>query len=284
MAPNDFAILINTTDSFEDCWIPFFTLFKKYWPEFNGTIFLNTEKKSFSFCGLNIVSLQNDLNTSNYKPPWSECLLRALDVISDDIVLYMQEDYFLHNFVKSDLVNEFAKLISISDIGCIQLTDQATPGPFHSSEHKNLLEIDIKAPYRISTQAALWERTVLKQYLIKHETAWQFEVYGTRRARIIQNKICNVDPSIYGINKTEIIPYVFTGIIRGKWNPEIVKLFSIQNLTKDFSLRGIYNSGSQRSLIERIIHRLEIRNIIKIVYSILGIYYLKIKSFKFFAF
>jgi hypothetical protein len=232
------AILVNTTDNFNDCWVPFFALFKKYWFNFNWTIYLNTESASYSIEGLNIVSLRHNLKTPKVKPSWSECLLRALNFIPDEVVLYLQEDYFLHDFVMNDQINEFVRLISTTDIDCIHLTDQATPGPFHPSIYTNLLEIDNKAPYRISTQAALWKKDVMKQYIRKNESAWQFELYGTRRAHILKHKILNVDTSIYIKGKNEIIPYIFTGVIKGKWNKEVVDLFKRNGLEIDFSNRG----------------------------------------------
>jgi hypothetical protein len=251
MALNHFALLINTTDSFEDCWIPFFTLFKKYWPEFNGTIYLNTETKSFTFDGLNIVATKNNLKRPQNKTTWSECLIRALDAIPDDIVLYMQEDYFLHDIVKSNLIDDFARLISTSNIGCIHLTDQATPGPFLPTSHKDLLEIDIKAPYRISTQAALWKNDILKEYIIKGESAWQFEQNGTKRAKILKHNLYNVDTNKFKKDKNEIIPYIFTGIIRGKWNSEVETLFSKNNIIIDYRKRGIYNEFNQNTFLNK---------------------------------
>ena len=149
----NFAILINTTDSFEDCWLPFFTLFKKFWPDYKGKIYLNTETKVFSFEGLNIISIQNNIKTPAYKPSWSECLLRAIDFVKEECILYMQEDYFMHDFVKNELVNKYAVLLNTTDIDCIHLTDQATSGPLHPSNYSDLLETDRNAAYRISTQA-----------------------------------------------------------------------------------------------------------------------------------
>ena len=47
-----FSVFVNSTDSFEDCWFPFFSLFKTFWPEFGGKIYLNTEAKQFCYPGL----------------------------------------------------------------------------------------------------------------------------------------------------------------------------------------------------------------------------------------
>ena len=61
MTHSNFSILVNTTDSFSDCWNPFFKLFKKYWPNYGGKIYLNTEIKDFKYEGLNIICIKNKL-------------------------------------------------------------------------------------------------------------------------------------------------------------------------------------------------------------------------------
>lgn len=52
----DVTFLVNTCDSYKDCWELFFCLFKKYWPENDCRIILNTESESFTYDGLNIES------------------------------------------------------------------------------------------------------------------------------------------------------------------------------------------------------------------------------------
>jgi len=51
---DNFSIFLNSTDSFEDCWLPFFTLIKKFWPNLEYKIYLNTETKEYYSKGLNI--------------------------------------------------------------------------------------------------------------------------------------------------------------------------------------------------------------------------------------
>jgi hypothetical protein len=241
----NYTILVNTTDSFEDCWVPFFTLFKKFWPNYSGTIYLNTETKSFEFPGLNIVPVHN--NVDNYKKDitWSECVSRALDKIDQDIILYLQDDYFIKDFVKEDIVNDYALLMENNAIDCLHLTDQHSAGPFHPSPFEGLKVIDTKAPDRISCQAAFWKKDILKSYLRKDESGWQFETYGTKRAHFIKHNFYAVDRSIVVLNKYELIPYIFTGIVKGKWLPEVEGLFADNHIEMDFSKRGFLPVGAK---------------------------------------
>ena len=51
----DVTMIFCTCDAYADLWENFFILFKKYWPDFDGEIIFNTESKSYSNEGLNIV-------------------------------------------------------------------------------------------------------------------------------------------------------------------------------------------------------------------------------------
>lgn len=228
-----FAILVNTTDSFEDCWLPFFLLFKKYWPDYTGKIYLNTETKDFKYADFNIVSIKNN----GHKCTWSECLYKALEFAEEDILLYLQEDYFINGFVDHRKIMELLDCMLESDYSCLHLTDQCTSGPFKFRSNE-IWEIEKKAPYRISTQAAFWRSAGLKKYLNINETAWQFETNGTKRSQYFEDRIMCINQELYGVGKHELIPYVFTGIIKGKWNIDIVDVFMKNEIKIDYEKRG----------------------------------------------
>ena len=44
---SNITVLVNSCDSYSDAWYPFFTLWKKYWPDCKYPIILNTESKSY---------------------------------------------------------------------------------------------------------------------------------------------------------------------------------------------------------------------------------------------
>lgn len=230
-----FSILVNTTDSFEDCWYPFFKLFKKYWPDFHGTIYLNTETKDFSFEGLDIVPIKNKLVGES----WSKCLKFALNFIEEEIILYLQDDYFLKDTVQKNIIEHLYSKILENNIDCIHLTPFASEGPFEKSQYLDVLKYSKKAAYKIGTQASLWRKSTMKKYLKDHENAWHFEVFGTKRAWRHNEEIY-----IYNFNKNEneIIPYSPTGIVKGKWKKDAVfELFAINEIDINYNIRGFYN-------------------------------------------
>ncbi|MEI6067818.1 MAG: hypothetical protein WCP96_10785 [Methylococcaceae bacterium] len=250
---NNFSILINTTDSFEDCWIPFFTLFKKYWPDYTGKIYLNTETKVFTYPGLNIISIQNNQATPDSKITWSECLLRALKSIDNEVILYMQEDYFLKDDVKNDLVEKYVSMMQENlSMHCIHLTDSAVIPDKKSDQFEGLYSVVLKQRYRISCQAALWRKDTLKTYLRTYESAWEFEEFGSKRATIANDNFYVVDNQWVKLNKFEIIPYIFTGIIQGRWFEETVPLFQKHNIHIDYTKRGFVKDAKPKPLSKKV--------------------------------
>ena len=122
-----YSVLVNTCDKFEDCWNPFFKLFCMYWKDYKGKIYLNTEYKDYSFPGLDIIPVKGCVGKkiNGSFATWSQCLKWALDSIPEDIILYLQEDYFLKSQVQTSMIDDAVNLmLENKDIKCIHLTDQ----------------------------------------------------------------------------------------------------------------------------------------------------------------
>lgn len=246
----NFSVFVNTTDSFEDCWQPFFFLFKKFWPQYNGRIYLNTELKTFYYSGLNIISIKNGLIESK----WTDCLIKALSNISDENVLYFQEDYFLHSPVNHEFLYELYKQFVDNDYDCLHLTDQCSNGPFiKKTTNEYIWEIHKNADYRISTQAAFWKRSSLIKIIDSGKTAWEFEHYSNENYNEKIQKVYCLNREIFTKGKNEIIPYIFTGIIKGKWNKQVFQVFKENGIAVNFKERKFYQERRILSLIKKLI-------------------------------
>lgn len=236
--PVNYSILVNSSDGFEDCWNPFFTLLKRYWPECSAPIYLNTETKTWQHPDFDIdcTAVQGD---KQKRLTWSECLISALDQIKTPLVLYFQEDYFIHQPVRSDIIASAAEhMIDNPGVKHIALTNMGSVGPHQSYELNWLQSIRQNARYRVSTQAALWRVDALKSYLHPEENGWMFEIYGTWRAhRRDECFLCVCYDIKHG---GPAIDYLHTGIIKGKWLADIVDVFAANRIEIDFSQRGFY--------------------------------------------
>jgi hypothetical protein len=235
------TILVNTSDGFEDCWIPFFTLFKKYWPQCDAKILLNTELKDFSFPGLDIQTTRVNDNISK-KLTWSECLIKALNMVDTPFVLYLQEDYFIERAVNNKTINEFVDLMfHQKEIKYIGLTNNGNCPPFLNFEQDPRLKIVSRnSKYRISTQAALWDKETLLSYLIPDENGWMFEIFATKRAKKRDDLFLTINRDLFKDDCNSIIFYQLTGIVKGKWIKTMPKLFKKEGIDIDFTIRGFY--------------------------------------------
>lgn len=247
-----YSIIVNSSDDYQDCWPPFFVLFKKYWPESDATIYLNTGKKDWSDqCQEKIICTKVE-NNENKRLTWSECLIKALDMIETPLVLYLQEDYFIDKMVSHDRIENYASImLSNCEIGCINLSRHGGKSNNNKFLADDLSFVGQNVKYRVSTQAALWRVDTLKSYLSPEENGWMFEIYGTWRSRRRKDIFltANFSENIGGA----CIDYLHTGVIKGKWNRSIAKVFEKNDINVDYEIRGFYN---QKNLIIRKIETL----------------------------
>ncbi|WP_295913165.1 hypothetical protein [uncultured Alistipes sp.] len=254
-----YSILINTCDKFNDCWNPFFKLWSIYWKDCSGKIYLNTEYQNFSYPGIDITSTkvcQNHNISLNKRATWSQCLKWALETMDTDIVLYMQEDYFLKDTVKNEFVERYVYLmLEHPNIKCIHLTDQAvhTSTP---STYENLDNVPYHQRYRVSCQTALWRKDELLNLIRDYENAWEFEEFGSDRSKVMKQEYLAVSKQWVQLNRFEIIPYIFTGIVQSKWLDEVVPLFEKHDIKVNYQQRGFLSASKRKPVIERIKYRL----------------------------
>jgi len=242
------TVLVNSTDSYEDAWYPFFKLFATYWPACESAIVLNTETKSFRYLGLQITASRVGKYWShNRQMTWSECLLRCLAIVNTPLILYLQEDFFLDAPVEVAQLREFAEYMIEHQIAHIGLTHFGSHGPFHPTDHPLLWEVDRHARYRIALQAGLWNVRQLSRHIRPHENPWQLESYGSRRAARIDDRFLCVNRDVFHDGGRRVIPYEPTGIVGGQWKQEVVEaLFDRHQIHVDFTERGFCDPSAPR--------------------------------------
>ncbi|MGY2133070.1 hypothetical protein ACW9KT_12635 [Hymenobacter sp. HD11105] len=243
----NYSILVSSTDSYSDCWIPFFTLFKKYWPNYKGRIFLSTETKDFSFPGLDITCTRVARFTGNTNTPHGSRLLEAFKQIDTDIVVYLHEDMFLDHYVPEQTVQRLVDTMLEHQMSYIGLVESGNQGPFHPSVFPDLWEVDHTDNYLFSAMASMWNIRRMARYFRRHENPWQTEFYVNRRVKGTNELFYTINRDIYSYPTCAIIPFnPVTGIYRGKWHKDaVVDLFTAEGIQIDYSLRGFYMPGTE---------------------------------------
>jgi hypothetical protein len=125
------------------------------------------------------------------------------------------------------------------------LTNHDTKRNFKLTQNKLLYKLDKKSPYRITTSPALWKVSSLRKYLRKVENIWMFEALGTLRSHKKYDSFYRVNEGKISNGFNEIMPYFQgeddTGIVKGKWQVGIEKLFESAGIEVDYSKRGFYS-------------------------------------------
>lgn len=239
MAPS-FALLVSSCDAYEDCWEPFFTLLADYWKPAPHPIYLNTETRDYQFDGLDIRCPRVELEAGR-RLGWSDRLSKSLDAISEEIVLYMQEDYFLNDDIDAETLDGLVEIMErdgLSHIGLVPFKRPPTPSQYEFLDH-----IPQRNDYRISAQAGLWRIPVLQSYLRAHESVWEFEWYGSRRAWRRRDSFFYVNRHYQQVTgRSRVLPYRATGIVHGRWVRSIVEdLFAAHGVEVNYARRGFYD-------------------------------------------
>jgi len=216
------TVLVSSCDAYSDLWPPFFNLFKKNWPDCPYKILLITEEIESGIDQIYSLKLGKDMD-------WSSLLMKALDKIETEYVLFFLEDFFLRKRVDNELISRL--LIDMQDNSFNMLRLVSRPKPDVRLEFfNNLGSIEVNSPYRVSTQAAIWKVDVLRKLIKKGESAWDFEIQGSKRSHQFNKFI-----GVYSDN----LPYRHHVIERGKWFPWEAKYFKRMEIGCDFTKREI---------------------------------------------
>lgn len=170
--PNKFAILVVSCDSYSDLWGNYFQSFEKNWG-FSNKVYLMSNFTDFKHEKVSVLKIGEDKS-------WSQNLFNALNMIDEEVVLMTLEDLFLIDKIDHKNMDYLIRRFISEDMNYLRLNP--TPGPDGPVDKDGIGEVDPMNYYRASTIMSLWNRKVLIQLLAGHETAWEFELYGSRRS------------------------------------------------------------------------------------------------------
>ena len=156
---------------------------------------------------------------------WSTSLNTAIKLIPEKSILLVLDDMALFSRPNSrDLLNSF-EILEVNNLGALH----PRPQPPQRRWHKNSdewYEYSNNDSYT-SNVYAFWNKAVLEELIRKGESAWDFEVYGSKRL----NNISRV-----GALKNEILD-CSNLVIKGKWNAEIDRINQVLDLGLNLDTR-----------------------------------------------
>jgi len=216
------SIYINSCDKYSDIWPTFFSIFWKYWPDCPFPIFLGTGKKPYQDHRIQMIFSGDDHT-------WADTTRKVINQIPSDYVLMLLEDFFFYKRVETNqIIATFQDFLKVKG-GYIRL--KPFPKPDRKILNNQLIgEILPGAPYRCALQAAIWRRDVLLSILKEGETAWDMELYGSRRSDAIHSGFFSTWKPVMNYE---------AGVTLGKWLPWVVQKCKRENIPIDLSTREV---------------------------------------------
>lgn len=188
---NNVALLVHSCDRYAFLFKGFEFFFNRHW-NFNipCNYYFATEEKH--------VQVKGFVNIQSGKGEWTNRLAYLLsEKITEDYVLYLQEDVWLKADVNSNFFKELFRIVDYQ--GWLQVK-------LHSSEVYNTIPTgitiegftvaklnNVTSDYLMSHQVTLWRREYLLAQMVKGEHPWRNERKGTQRLKKLNPDIYQVD-------------------------------------------------------------------------------------------
>lgn len=240
------TILVSSCDKNVDVLPVFFYMLNKKWKNIPYEIVLNTEKKEFSYDGINLI---NYCVNKEKDYSWSERLYLNLQKIKTDYVLFTLEDFYFENEIDNEEVEKLIKKISkIKNFGCLYLMDLLPNFPCYYDKKSELFKIHKFVSFRVNATCAIWNRKYLMRLLNAKEDPWEFELGASKRAFLHNKKFfCQYSYDyekllIYKkeVNRQKVFYCDFEKqIFQGKWTKSCVEFLIENGVKHDFSKRGV---------------------------------------------
>jgi hypothetical protein len=231
------AVLVVSCDAYRDVWIPFFTLFFRYWSDCPYPVFLGSNFETYPDKRITPLAIGPDRD-------WSSNLLRMLEAIPTGEILLLQEDFLIDRPVDTARIARLIECARGAGAACLRWMPIPAPDrPCAASPE--LGEIGAGAAYRVSLQAAWWRKEALAAILRPGESPWQFETLGSRRADAIAAPFLSLRDE-----NDSPLDYFTTGVFRGYWEPGALALCRRENISVDLRARPRMPAGMrlERSL------------------------------------
>jgi len=113
---------------------------------------------------------------------WSNNIIKGLQYVSQDVFFMGCEDHVLVDFEKL-LIDCAYEMVTEGKYGCVRLTKKPKIPRGCYDKSLTVAEIDPSYKYLVSLQPTVWSKKYLEKIIRPGESAWQFEVLASQRAR-----------------------------------------------------------------------------------------------------
>jgi hypothetical protein len=220
----EMALLVLSCDKYCDLWNPFFTLLFRYWPDCPYPVYLASNFRTYSDKRVKTITVGKDKD-------WSSNLGIALQQMPYSHLILLLEDYLLTEPVDTARIRNLVAYMKRKRAGCLRLF--SCPGPdVPCTDNLEVGEILKGSGYRLSLQAAIWDKQILLGLLREGETPWELEVKGSRRTDELSVPFLSITKGV-----RPAVSYFCTAVVRGKWLRDAVDLCREEGIRIDLQVR-----------------------------------------------
>jgi hypothetical protein len=181
------SVLICSSDRYHSLWPLQLDAWANRWPDCPYPVYLGADSIP--------CDRVTTLTCTEKGLSWSSCLLEWLEAIDSDYVLLTLDDFILRRPVDTSTVSDCLQFIEKETIDCLRLVMR--PKPFYPAGDRRFGKYDPALPYLVSLQASIWKKSALLALLRHGESIWEFEQYGTIRAREAKLKFYGVYQTVF---------------------------------------------------------------------------------------
>lgn len=187
-------IYVTTSDKYLPALRPFAYLMNKYWQPNPKVVVAGFSTPSFELPNnFSFISLGNQSDYPFNK--WSDALIKLLNIIEDEVIILMLEDYWITRPVNTpairilgDYARQFGYVLKI-DICGDRLYAHGADLNYGTVAYIDLVKSMPGSPYHMSLMPGIWRVDNLKKCLIPGESPHDIEIAGSTRVSRLQDII-----------------------------------------------------------------------------------------------
>jgi len=228
---SDMAVLVISCDRYATCWTPFFSMFYKMWPQFDGQVYLGNNNLDYQFEDKDIGIINIGADNS-----WCDNVAAMLEKIDKQYVMVFLEDFIIKKPIDNAVVWDAYTFLREEKAGYYRLSTnpRGTKKYNRSKTHRQITPLDY---YCVNTSAGIWNKDILKQLLHEGYSAWDFEIKNSKQANA-EDRL----PAIF-LSSIKNQIKIINAITSGKWMPKAVRFLKKNGIVVDTSefpiMRGI---------------------------------------------
>ncbi len=222
-------ICVLTCRRYSDAWVPFFRLFRKFWPNCPYPVWLVTDSIT------NTPPIDNGhfphLIHLSPEPTWNRILADFAGAYDDEPIMLFLEDYFLTATPHQHLIDHAEGQYYRHSAACVRL--YPCPGGITDYGDPYFAIVPPHTPYRVSTQVAIWNPEILGKLAITTDSPQSFELDGSKRYTGGPILAFKRDVTSWPLE------YICTAIVRGVWQKGALEHCSKHGIPVDTTQRPV---------------------------------------------